>query len=75
MSVAQLVGVVMLVVIGLLLLPIIQGAVHDAKEDANTTSTQRTLLDMVVLFYVLGLVLSAIFWVIRETGISGGGGG
>jgi len=45
LSVGKLIGVVIVVIIGLLLLPIVQDSVTDAKN--STDSTGDTLLDMV----------------------------
>ena len=67
LSVGKVIGVVILVIIGLLMLPIVQNAVDDAKATANVTGTSDTLLDMVSLFYILGVVLAAVLWVVHET--------
>ena len=67
LSVGKIIGVVILVIIGLLMLPIVQDSVYDAKENENTTDTQETLLDMVTVFYVLGITLAAVMWVVHET--------
>lgn len=74
LSIGKLIGVVILVVVGLLLLPIVQDSVYDAQQNENTTDTQSTLLDMVSIFYVLGICLAAIMWVVRESGFGGKGG-
>lgn len=73
LSVGKIIGVVILVIIGLLLLPIVQDAVYTAQENENTTDTQSTLLDMVTIFYVLGIVLTAVMWVVHESGFTKGG--
>ena len=65
LSVGKLIGVVIVVIIGLLLLPIVQDSVTDAKN--STDSTGDTLLDMVPIFYVLGVVLACVLWVVAET--------
>lgn len=67
LSVGKIIGVVILVIIGLLLLPIVQDSVYDAQQNENTTDTQSTLLDMVTVFYVLGVTLAAVMWVVHET--------
>lgn len=67
LSVGKVIGVVILVIIGLLLLPIVQDSVYDAQQNENTTDTQSTLLDMVTVFYVLGVTLAAVMWVVHET--------
>lgn len=68
LSVGKLIGVVVLIIIGLLLLPIVQDSVYTASENENTTDTQETLLDMVTIFYVLGITLAAVMWVVHESG-------
>lgn len=68
LSIGKVISVVILVVIGLLLLPIVQDAVYTAQENENTTDTQSTLLDMVTMFYVLGIAIAAIMWVVVESG-------
>ena len=67
MSISKIIGVVILVIIGLLLLPVVQDSVYDANQNENTTDTQSTLLDMVTVFYVLGITLAAVMWVVHET--------
>ena len=67
LSISKIIGVVILVIIGLLLLPVVQDAVYDAQANENTTDTQSTLLDMVTVFYVLGITLAAVMWVVHET--------
>ncbi len=64
-NVRQVIAVVILTVIALLMLPLVQNAVNDAKN--VTDSTGDTLLNMVPIFYVLGVVLAAVLWVIAET--------
>lgn len=72
LSVGKIIGVVILVIIGLLMLPIVQDSVYDAQQNENTTDTQSTLLDMVTVFYVLGVTLAAVMWVVHETKGFGG---
>ena len=67
LSISKIIGVVILVIIGLLLLPVVQDSVYDAQQNENTTDTQSTLLDMVTVFYVLGITLAAVMWVVHET--------
>jgi peptidoglycan biosynthesis protein MviN/MurJ (putative lipid II flippase) len=66
LSVGKVIGVVILVIIGLLMLPIVQDAVTSAEENA-TSSSAETLIGMITIFYVLGLVLAAVMWVVHET--------
>ena len=68
LSIGKVISVVILVVIGLLLLPIVQDSVYTAQANENTTDTQSTLLDMVSMFYILGICLAAIMWVVHESG-------
>lgn len=72
LSIGKLIGVVLLVIIGLLLLPIVQDSVYNAQQNENTTDTQATLLDMVTIFYVLGICLAAVMWVAHEAGFGKG---
>ena len=72
LSVGKIIGVVILVLIGLLLLPIVQQQVADASNNSTSTSA-ATLIDMITIFYVLGLVLAAVMWVVHETGGLGRG--
>lgn len=66
LSVGKVIGVVILVIIGLLMLPIVQDAVTSAEENA-TSSSSETLIGMITIFYVLGLVLASVMWVVHET--------
>lgn len=66
LSVGKIIGVVILIIIGLLMLPIVQDAVVSAQENATSDSSE-TLLGMVTIFYVLGIVLAAVMWVVSET--------
>lgn len=65
LSVGKVIGVVILVVIALAMLPLVTDAVTDAE--GNTTGTAQTLVGMVTLFYILGVVLACVVWVIHET--------
>lgn len=67
LSIGKIITVVILVVVGLLMLPIVQDSVYTAQENENTTDTQSSLLDMVSIFYVLGIALAAIMFVVHET--------
>ena len=66
MDIQGVIGVVILVVIALLLLPLVQSSVTDAQNDANTSDSASTLLGMVPIFYVLGVVLVAVLWVVAS---------
>lgn len=66
LSVGKVIGVVILVIIGLLMLPIVQDAVTSAEANA-TSSSAETLIGMITIFYVLGLVLATVMWVVHET--------
>ena len=66
MDVGGVIGVVVLVVIALLLLPLVQSSVVDAQNDANTSDSASTLLGMVPIFYVLGVILVAVLWVVGQ---------
>ena len=66
LSVGKIIGVVILVIIGLLLLPVVQDQVTDASNNASSSSA-ATLIDMITIFYVLGIVLAAVMWVVHET--------
>lgn len=72
LSIGKIITVVILVVVGLLMLPIVQDSVYTAQENENTTDTQSSLLDMVSIFYVLGIALAAILFVVNETKFGGG---
>lgn len=65
LSVGKVIGVVILVIIGLLMLPLVQSAVTDAQGNATTTSAEA-LLGMITIFYILGIVLAAVMWVVHE---------
>ena len=67
LSIGKIITVVILVVVGLLMLPIVQDSVYTAQQNENTTDTQSSLLDMVTIFYVLGIALAAILFVVAET--------
>jgi len=66
MDIQGVIGVVILVVIALLLLPLVQSSVVDAQNDANTSASASTLLGMVPIFYVLGVILVAVLWVVQS---------
>lgn len=66
LSVGKVIGVVILVIVALLLLPIVQDQVASASENA-TSDSAATLIDMITIFYVLGIVLAAVMWVVHET--------
>jgi hypothetical protein len=66
MDIGGVIGVVVLVVIALLLLPLVQSSVVDAQNDANTSDSASTLLGMVPIFYVLGVILVAVLWVVGQ---------
>lgn len=66
LSVGKVIGVVILVIIGLLMLPLVQDQVTSAEENATSDST-ATLISMITIFYVLGIVLAAVMWVVHET--------
>ena len=65
LSIGKVIGVVILIIIGLLMLPLVQDAVVSAQENA-TTDSSSTLLGMVTIFYILGIVLAAVVWVVTE---------
>ena len=67
MSVGKIMGVVILVIVGLMLLPIVQSSVTDAV-NTSSSSTVDSLLPLVTIFYVLGIVLAAVMWVVHESG-------
>ena len=64
-GVGQVIGVVILVIIGLLMLPLVQTAVTDAQ-NASSVAAVDSLLGMVTIFYVLGIALAAVLWVVRQ---------
>ena len=66
LSVGKIIGVVILVVVALLLLPVVQDQVTSASENA-TSDSAATLIDMITIFYVLGIVLASVMWVVHET--------
>lgn len=66
LSVGNIIGVVILVVVGLLLLPVVQDQVVSTSENA-TSDSASTLIDMITIFYALGLVLATVMWVVYET--------
>lgn len=66
LSVGKIIGVVLLIVIALLLLPVVQDNVVSASENA-TSESASTLIDMITIFYVLGIVLASVMWVVHET--------
>lgn len=69
LSVGKVIGVVILVIIGLLMLPIVNDSVTSAAENLTNAgdTTAATLVEMVTIFYVLGVVLAAVIWVVAET--------
>ena len=71
LSVGKVISVVILIIIGLLMLPIVQDAVTSAEENA-TSDSAATLVSMITIFYILGVVLAAVLWVVAETRGFGG---
>ena len=65
LGVGEVIGVVILVIIGLLMLPLVQSAVTDAQ-NASTVAAVDSLLGMVTIFYVLGIALAAVLWVVKQ---------
>lgn len=65
LSVGKVIGVVILVIIGLLMLPLVQDSVTSAEENATSASSEA-LLGMITIFYILGIVLAAVLWVVHE---------
>ncbi len=66
-DVGKIIGVVIAVLVGLVLLPVILGAVGTAKNDTGTLGTGGvTVLGLVPIFFVLGLAIAAIMYVVRE---------
>ena len=65
LSIGKVIGVVILIIIGLLMLPLVQDAVVAAQGNATDTSSS-TLLGMITIFYILGIVLAAVVWVVTE---------
>ena len=64
-GVGQVIGVVILVIIGLLMLPLVQSAVTDAQNSSSVAAVD-SLLGMVTIFYVLGIALAAVLWVVKQ---------
>jgi hypothetical protein len=60
---------VIAVIVGLLLLPVVQDTVTSSQELQNNTTSesQQTLLGVITLFYVLGIVLGAVLYVVSQT--------
>ena len=66
-SVAKVIGVVIALMVGLVLLPVILAAVGTAKNDTGTLGTGGvTVLGLIPIFFVLGLAIGAIMYVVRE---------
>ncbi len=66
-DVAKVIGVVIAVMVGLVLLPVILGAVGTAKNDTGTLGTGGvTVLGLIPIFFVLGLAILAIMYVVQE---------
>jgi len=65
LSIGKVIGVVILIIIGLLMLPLVQDAVVAAQNN-TTDDSSSTLLGMITIFYILGIVLAAVIWVVTE---------
>jgi len=65
LSIGKVIGVVILIIIGLLMLPLVQDAVVAAQNN-TTDDSSSTLLGMITIFYILGIVLAAVVWVVTE---------
>ena len=74
LTVGKLVGLVIAVIVGLIMLPIVQDQVTTGQEFNNnsTDASTSSMLDVITLFYVLGIVLGAVLYVVAETRGLGG---
>jgi predicted Kef-type K+ transport protein len=69
-SIGQIIMVVITVVIALALTPIVTSSVNDAAND--TSGAAATVINLVPLFYVVGILLTALVWVVSEARKAGG---
>ena len=66
MGVGKIIGVLIFVVIALALLPTVISAVNAGAN--ATTGTAHALVPLISVFYVIGVLVGSIMWVVHETG-------
>jgi hypothetical protein len=71
-DIGKIIMTVITVVIALALTPIVTSSVNDAAND--TSGAAATVINLVPLFYVVGILLTALVWVVYEARKAGGSG-
>ncbi|GAH92906.1 unnamed protein product [marine sediment metagenome] len=80
MDVRGIMGLIIVLVVGLAMTPVITTAVSDAIKgenkdvgvtDDDMTGASKTMIELVPLFYVIGLLLAAVAWATKEFGKKG----
>jgi hypothetical protein len=74
LTLGKILGLVIAVIVGLILLPVVQDQVTAGQEWNNNSTDESvvSLLDVITLFYILGIVLGAVLYVVAETRGLGG---
>jgi len=72
MSVGKIIGVLIFVVIALALLPTVISAVNAGSNSTTGNTTAHSLIPLIEVFYVIGILVGSIAWVLHETGGLGG---
>lgn len=63
-SVKSIIGVLIVLIVGLAVTPVIITAVASAA--ASLTGASQTMVQLIPLFYVIGLLLAVIYWALGE---------
>lgn len=78
MDVRQIISVMIVLVVGLSLTPVVKSFTDDAIDGENADNTaddmtgaSATMLNLVPLFYVIGLLLAVIYWATGQAKKSG----
>ena len=72
-EVRRVISALVLAVIGLALLGTVLDFSSEAQSHPNITTTQSALVNLIPVFYVIGLVVSIIFLLIGKFGMGGAG--
>ena len=69
-SMGKIIMVVLTIVIALALTPVVVDAVDSAAD--NVSGAAATMVDLVPLFYIIGVLLTTLVWVVYEARKAGG---
>ena len=69
MSIGKIIGIIVVVIVAMALLPTLITSVNTGYWATNGTtySSSHALIPLIVLFFVLAVIVSAVMWVVHET--------